>query len=103
MNNAQFFLELLKDKNMAKHLINVFFHDGVRRDYLLNDLEKQAINDAYDYMNLYSAIGMDIVGEDTENTQIVAQALATNYKILLPYLNPIVFNELSARLNNDKV
>lgn len=103
MQLAQFFQELLKDKQFTKHLISVFFHDEIRRDYLLNGVEKQAINDAYDYMNLYSAAGFEIVGEDTENTQIVAQALATNHRILLPYLNPIVFNEISARMKNGQV
>lgn len=103
MQLTQFFQELLKDRRFAKHLILVFFHDEIRRDYLLNNLEKRAINDAYDYMNMYSALGMDIVGEDTENIQIVAQALATNHRILLPYLNPIVFNEIEARMKNGQI
>lgn len=103
MNTVEFFLTLLKNDKFTKHLISVFFHDGVRRDYILNNLEKRAIYDAYDYMTMYSALGMDIVGEDTENTQIVAQALAANYRILLPYLNPIIFNEISARMKNGQV
>lgn len=103
MEMVQFFHEFLKNDKFTNHLISLFFLDDVRRDYMLTGLEKQAINDAYDYMTMYSALGMNMVGEDTENTKIVAGALAYNYKVLLPYLSPVILAEIALRMKNENV
>lgn len=92
------FYELLLDIKFAKHLIGVFFNDNVRRYYFLNDTERRAVNDAYDYMMLYKALGLEIVGGDNENTKIVAQALATNHRIVLNYIDQTIFKEIVEKI-----